>query len=141
VADGLHNFIDGVIIASAYLTSIPVGVVTTFAIALHEIPQEFGDFSVLIHSGMKARRALLFNFLSASAAILGAVGGYLFLSKLSPLVPYAVSVAAGILIYIATADLMPELHKETKPSKMLTQSIVLLGGILIIYAVSGILEH
>ncbi|MBU0762517.1 MAG: ZIP family metal transporter, partial [Candidatus Altiarchaeota archaeon] len=141
VADGLHNFIDGLIVAAAYLTSVQVGVVTTFAIALHEIPQEFGDFAVLLHSGMKTRKALLYNFISATAAIVGAVAGYLLLSEIEPWIPYVISAAAGGFIYIATADLMPELHKETRPSKMFLQSLSIIAGVLVIVVASSILEH
>ncbi len=140
-ADGFHNLIDGVIIAAAYLTSPQTGFVTTIAIALHEIPQEFGDFSVLLHSGMKTKTALTYNFLSASVAIVGALLGYFFLSRIEDLVPYAVSAAAGGLIYIATADLMPELHKETKPAKMLTQSIALVAGVGVIILASEVIAH
>jgi len=134
IADGVHNFIDGIIIAAAYLTSIPLGLTTSVAIALHEIPQEFGDFSVLLHSGMKIRKALAYNFLSATTAIAGAILGFIFLNSLQGWIPYAVALAAGGFVYIATADLMPELHKETKVGKMAVQSIALLAGVLLMAA-------
>ncbi|MFH1402673.1 MAG: ZIP family metal transporter [Candidatus Altiarchaeota archaeon] len=135
VGDGLHNFIDGVIIAAAYMTSVKVGLVTTFAIALHEIPQEFGDFSILLHSGMETRKALTYNFISASTAVLGALAGFVFLSRIESWIPASISVAAGGFIYIATADLMPELHKHTEPGKMILQSLFLLLGVLMLAAV------
>jgi len=141
VGDGFHNFIDGVIIAAAYLSSIPVGVVTTIAIALHEIPQEFGDFSVLLHSGMSGKKALTYNFLSASAAILGSLIGFVFLKNIESLIPYTIAIAAGGFVYIATADLMPELHKETKPGKMILQSLALVLGILVLYAGFTFMPH
>ncbi len=141
VADGFHNFIDGIIITAAYLIDIQLGLVTTLAIALHEIPQEFGDFSVLIHSGMKSRKALAYNFLSASMAILGALTGYIFLSEVQYLIPYAIAFAAGGFIYIATADLMPELHKESAPGKMITQTIALVLGILVLSMAFNALPH
>jgi len=141
IGDGLHNFIDGVIIAAAYLTSVHTGVVTTIAIALHEIPQEFGDFSILIHSGMTSRKALAYNFLSASAAIVGALMGYVFLKSIEAWIPYAVAVAAGGFIYIATADLMPQLHKETDAARLVAQSLALIAGVLVFALLSSITVH
>jgi zinc and cadmium transporter len=141
IGDGFHNFIDGVIIAAAYLTSIRIGLVTTIAIALHEIPQEFGDFSILLHSGMSTRKALAYNFLSATTAILGALTGFIFLSNIQEWIPSTVAVAAGGFIYIATADLMPELHKETSKTKLLTQSIALLAGVIILAAAFQLTPH
>ncbi|MBD3388966.1 MAG: ZIP family metal transporter [Candidatus Altiarchaeales archaeon] len=134
VADGIHNFIDGVIIAAAYMMNVPVGVVTTIAILLHEIPQEFGDFSVLIHSGMETRKALTYNFISATSAVLGALLGYFFLGSLESMIPYALAVAAGGFIYIATADLMPELHKHGSARRMVEQSAALILGVLVLMA-------
>ncbi len=141
LGDGLHNFLDGIIIAAAYLTSIPVGLVTTVAIALHEIPQEFGDFSILLHSGMTTRKALIYNLISASTAIIGAILGFMFLSRIENLIPQAIAIAAGGFIYIATADLMPELHKERDRKKLLTQSLALVAGILLLAAVLQMTPH
>jgi len=140
IGDGLHNLIDGVIIAAAYMTSIEVGALTTIAIALHEIPQEFGDFSVLVHSGMSVRRALAYNFLSASAAIVGAVLGYVFLGGLEGYIPFVVALAAGGFIYIATADLMPELHKERDFERLVKQVTALLAGVVLIYVATSVLH-
>lgn len=141
IGDGFHNFIDGVIISAAYLTSIPVGVVTSIAIVLHEIPQEFGDFSILLHSGMSTRKALLYNFVSAAMAVIGAITGFLFLSRIDAWIPAAIAVAAGGFIYIATADLMPELHKETHRWKLVSQSIALLAGVVIIAGAGLLIPH
>jgi len=138
VGDGVHNFVDGVIIAAAYLTSVKLGLVTTAAIALHEIPQEFGDFSILLHSGMKTRKALAYNFISALAAVVGAVLGYRFLGGIGTWIPAAVAAAAGGFIYIATADLMPELHKDMNPRSMVSQSAALLLGVLVLQAMEGL---
>jgi len=129
----VHNAMDGVTIAAAYIASIPLGVVTTIAISMHEIPREFGDFSVLVHCGMKPRKALYYNFISATTAVLGAVLGFVFLSKIQAWVPYVVSAAAGGFIYVATADLMPELHKENRLPKLLSQSFALIAGVLVLY--------
>ena len=139
VGDGVHNFIDGVVIAAAYLTGLHLGVITTVAMALHEIPQEFGDFSVLIHSGMTPRKALAYNFLSALTAVLGALVGYYALSRIESWIPYVVAMAAGGFIYIATADLIPELHKETKQSKMIQHTVAILFGVLLMYVMLGLL--
>ncbi|HHQ44825.1 MAG TPA: ZIP family metal transporter [Candidatus Altiarchaeales archaeon] len=141
VADGFHNFIDGVIIAAAYLVDVHTGIIATIAIALHEIPQEFGDFSILIHSGMKVKQALTYNFLSATTAIIGAVAGYVFLVKIEALIPYAIAIASGGFIYIATADLMPELHKEASLQKMIGQTIAILLGVIILVLAFHALPH
>lgn len=129
VGDGLHNFIDGLIIASSYLVSIPVGIATTIAVILHEIPQEIGDFGILIHSGFKVPKALLYNFLTAITAVLGAIIS-LYLGNLVGsfnlfLIPFTV----GGFIYIAASDLIPELHKEVKISKSIMQLFGLVLGI------------
>jgi len=139
--DGLHNFIDGVIIAAAYISSVKLGLVTTLVIALHEIPQEFGDFAVLLHSGFNARKALFYNFLSAATAVFGGVLGFLFLPKIEPLIPSVIAMAAGGFIYIATADLMPELHKENQLGRMLQQTVALLAGVILIYGILSLLPH
>ena len=136
IGDGVHNFVDGLIIAAAYLTNPQTGIVTTFAIVLHEIPQEFGDFSILLHSGMKVRKALAYNFLSATTAFAGAIAGYMSFTQIEMLIPYALAAAAGGFIYIATADLMPELHKENKPGMLLAQTIALLAGVLLMTTVA-----
>jgi len=141
LSDGLHNFIDGLIISAAYLTNFEVGLVTTVAIALHEIPQEFGDFSVLLHAGMSTRKALLYNFLSASMAIAGAFVGYVSLGAVESWIPYVLALAAGGFIYIATADLMPELHKETEFTKLFQQVVALFAGVVLIYAAFNVLPH
>ena len=128
VGDGLHNFVDGAIIAAGFLASWEVGVATVVAVAIHEIPQELGDFAIMLKSGLTAKRALLLNFLSALAAIAGAVITLLIGSSESAerfLVPFS----AGAFLYIANADLLPELHKEFETSKSLIQLAALVGGI------------
>jgi zinc and cadmium transporter len=134
--DGVHNFIDGLIIAGSYIASFPVGVATTLAVVFHEIPQEIGDYGVLLHGGFSKNKALLFNFLTALTAILGALLA-LALSTIIPIENFKIlllSFAAGEFIYIAGSDLVPELHKETKPSKSLFQLIAFVFGVLIILA-------
>jgi zinc and cadmium transporter len=129
------------IIAAAYLSSTKLGFITTLVIALHEIPQEFGDFAVLLHAGFNVRKALFYNFLSAATAIVGGIAGFLFLSDIEPLIPPVIALAAGGFVYIATADLMPELHKENQLGRMLQQTVALLAGILLIYCLLSLLPH
>lgn len=129
IGDIAHNFIDGVLIAGSFLASVPLGIATTIAIVLHEIPQEIGDFGVMIYGGLTVPRALIFNFLSATAAIAGAVltlafGSY-FQEKIFFLLPFA----AGGFLYIAGSDLIPELKHETKIAASLGQLAAILLGI------------
>ncbi len=113
VSDGFHNFIDGLIIATSYMVSIEVGIATTIAVILHEIPQEIGDFGVLIHAGYSKWKALWFNFLSGLAAVVGALTAFLLGTLTESIVLMLVPVAAGGFIYIALSDLIPELHGHT----------------------------
>ena len=135
IGDGTHNFIDGLIIAGSYLVSIPVGIATTIAVLLHEIPQEIGDCGVLIHSGYSKGKALFFNFLSALVAMLGAIFVLLVDNSFSNLEIFIVPFAAGGFIYIATADLIPELRKESDDmSKSLLQLFIFVLGIAVMAA-------
>lgn len=111
--DFFHNFIDGVIIALAFLADIKLGFATSVAVILHEIPQEVSDFSILMHGGFSKRRALLFNFLVSLSTIIGALATYALGSTLEPFLPFALALIAGNFIYIAATDLMPELHEST----------------------------
>lgn len=110
-SDGVHNFLDGLIIGASYMVSVPVGIATTIAILLHEIPQEVGDFAILVHAGYSRRRALFLNFLSALTALLGVLLVYVIGMKISILITWLVPFAAGGFIYIAMTDLIPEMHK------------------------------
>lgn len=127
VGDAVHNFIDGVLIAGSFMLSIPVGIATTIAVILHEIPQEMGDFGVLLHSGMKPRRALMFNFLSALTAVAGALI-VLIIGTNIDITGFIIPITIGGFLYIANADLIPELHKETKISQSVMQLISILIG-------------
>jgi zinc and cadmium transporter len=113
VGDGLHNFIDGVLIAAAFLTDFHLGIVTAFAIMAHEIPQEVGNFAVLLHGGFSRSRAFAWNLLSGLTAVLGGLVGWWALRDAMALLPYALAVAAASLLYVAVADLIPGLHKRT----------------------------
>jgi zinc and cadmium transporter len=139
VGDGLHNFLDGIIIAASFLLSIPTGIATTIAIGLHEIPQEFGDFAILVKGGMTKGQALLMNFVSGIFALLGGLLAFFFFSKIENFIPIVVSLAAGGFIYIAAADLFPQLHSQKKDYKRLfIQLISMLIGILLIWWLLGI---
>jgi len=131
--DGLHNFIDGTIIAASFLTSTPLGIASTIAIALHEIPQEIGDFSILLYGGFSKKKALLFNFLSALTAVLGALFVYFFSFIVNGLTAFLLPFAAGGFIYIAACDLIPELHKEKRVHYSLIQLLFLLIGIALMW--------
>lgn len=131
IGDGFHNFIDGLIIAGSYIISIPVGIATTIAVVLHEIPQEIGDFGVLLHGGFTRGRALTLNFLSALLAVAGAVAGLILTGFVENIEVYLVSVAIGGFIYIAGADLIPELHKENHWKRSVIQLIAFILGVAV----------
>lgn len=134
--DGFHNLIDGIIIGVSFLISIPIGIATTIAVILHEIPQEIGDFAVLIHSGYTKRMALWLNFLSALMAIVGLIIALIFGEIVGTFVIWVLPIAAGGFIYIAVADLIPELHKTHKIKYSLLQFLVILIGILSMVALT-----
>jgi zinc and cadmium transporter len=134
--DGFHNFIDGAIIGASFLISIPVGIATTIAVILHEIPQEIGDFAVLIHSGYKAKHALWLNFISALAAILGLIIFFIFGNIIPDIAIWIIPIAAGGFIYIAIADLIPELHKTINIKHSIIQLIIILIGVLSMVALT-----
>lgn len=127
--DTIHNFIDGLIIAASYLISIPVGIATTLAVIFHEIPQEIGDFGSLVYGGYSRAKALLFNFLTAVTAVLGAIIVLTFNINDSAFTEFLIPFAAGGFIYIASSDLIPELHKNTEPKKSVWQLLTFITGI------------
>lgn len=129
--DGVHNLIDGLIIGASYITSIPLGIATTVAVVFHEIPQELGDFSVLVYGGFTKRKALAFNFLTALTAIVGAIVAFVVGSTITGFVPLLIPFAAGNFIYIAGSDLIPELRKDTpEPKKAVLQMSSLVLGVI-----------
>lgn len=129
VGDGAHNFIDGMLIGASYFVSIPLGIATTLAIVLHEIPQEIGNFGVFLHAGLSVKKALLYNFLSAFTAFLGAIFALIAASQIEGFAIILLPITAGGFIYIAGSDLMPELHHETKAKTSLYQFIFVVLGI------------
>jgi zinc and cadmium transporter len=131
--DAVHNFVDGVLIAAAFLTDVHLGIVTALAVAAHEIPQEVGDFAILLHSGFRRGRAFLYNVLSSLTTVIGGVLAYYFLSLAQPLLPYVLAVAASSFIYIAVADLIPGLHRRLEPRATLEQLVLIVAGVVTIY--------
>jgi zinc and cadmium transporter len=132
IGDAVHNAIDGVVIAASFLTSIELGIFVTLSVVLHEIPQEVGDFGVLIKSGYTRKKAMFYNLLSSSSAIVAGVAAYFLLSYIENFLPYALALAAASFLYISLADLIPEMHKETKPKQSLIQFLLILLGVFII---------
>jgi len=128
VGDAFHNFIDGLVIGASYLVSIDIGIATTLAVIFHELPQEIGDFAILIHSGFTKGKALLFNFLSALTAIIGTLIAVWAGARFAGALPVLLALTAGVFIYIATVDLIPELHKELNIKKSLLQLAALVCG-------------
>jgi zinc and cadmium transporter len=134
MGDGVHNFMDGVSIAAAFLVSVPVGIATTLAIMIHEIPQEISDYMVLIHSGLGRKKALLYNLLIGLVAVAGAVITFLLAGITTNLSAYVMPVVAGGFIYMAGTDLIPELHKERKGSSSALQLVFIMLGLGMMYA-------
>ena len=139
--DGVHNFVDGVLIAASFLVSASLGFTTSLAVVFHEIPQELGDFGVLLYGGLGKKKALTYNFLSAITAIIGAVVTYFLASQLQGLAQLLVPFAAGGFLYIAATDLMPELHKRTQMKDSAIQLSTLLAGIALMFAIGILLPH
>ncbi|MDD5005849.1 MAG: ZIP family metal transporter [Candidatus Omnitrophica bacterium] len=131
VGDGIHNFIDGLIIGTSFMVGIKVGIIATLAIVMHEIPQELGDFGILIYGGFSRFKAFFYNFLSALTAVIGTIVGYYFSSKVSDLSSFILPFAAGGFIYIASCDLVPELHKQKNAHKANVSLLFFILGILL----------
>jgi zinc and cadmium transporter len=134
MGDGIHNLIDGMIIATSFQVNISFGLITTLAIILHEIPQEIGDFGVLVYGGLSKLKALFFNFLSALTAIIGVFIGYFLTTSIENFSSVLLPIAAGGFIYIAASDLVPELHKEPNLKKSTLAIITFIFGIILMYA-------
>jgi len=136
VGDTVHNFVDGVMIAAAFLVDLKLGVVTAFAIAAHEVPQELGDFLILRHSGYSNRQAIMLNLLSSLAMLAGALLGYFLLAPLQWILPYMLAIAASGMIYVAVADLIPGLHKRVELIHTGQQALLIGLGIFTVWAAS-----
>jgi zinc and cadmium transporter len=129
IGDTFHNFVDGAVIAAAVMTSVPLGVSTAIAVAAHEIPQEVGDFAILLHAGYSRRRALVLNALSAAAGTAGALLALLALNQLPRMLPYFLALAAASFLYVAMADLIPGLHRGRTDVSSLRQVILVAAGV------------
>ena len=140
VGDSIHNFCDGIIIAAAFLADTQLGLFTSLAIIAHEIPQEVGDYIVLLNAGFSRARALLFNALSGLAAVLGGVFGYFIVGPWEDLFPYLLVVASSSFIYVAVADLLPQLQQRLSLRDTAVQVGWLGGGLALVVAVTGLLH-
>jgi zinc and cadmium transporter len=129
IGDAFHNFVDGFVIAAAFLTSVPLGIAASLAVIAHEIPQEVGDFAILLENGYSKTRALTLNLLSSLTTLPGAVIAYFFLGATREAVPFILALSASSFIYIAIADLVPSLHRQTGIKPALTQLALILAGI------------
>jgi zinc and cadmium transporter len=129
VGDAFHNFTDGVVIAASFLSSIPIGIVASLSIIAHEIPQELGDFAILLNNGYSTKKAFFLNVLSSVSTIPGAVLAYYALGLVRAAIPYAMAISAASFLYIALADLTPELHHNVGVSFSIKQALMLLAGV------------
>lgn len=135
VSDGIHNFIDGLIIAGSFIVGFPVGIVTALVIALHEIPQEIGDFGVLVYGGFKKIKALFLNFATALTVVVGGVVGFFLAGKIEGITIFLLSFAAGHFIYIASSDLIPEIKKKSCTKDSLIHFSIFIAGIGLMLAI------
>jgi zinc and cadmium transporter len=140
IGDTVHNFMDGIVIAATFTVSIPLGMVTTFAVAVHEIPQEIGDFGLLLHKGVSRRKVVLINVFSAFSAFLGAILTFMLGDILKGYIPLFLAVTAGFFIYIASSDLIPEIHHEKRKGFAVIESLLLIIGALVIFISVSLLE-
>ena len=140
IGDSIHNALDGILIAAAFLTSVPLGLVTTLAVAAHEIPHRVGDFALLLHAGMSRPRAMFLNMATGLASVLGGIVAYFGLSKAQDALPYALALAAAGFLYIAVAGLIPGLHRRADPRTSLAQVLLMGMGVGVI-AVAESLTH
>jgi zinc and cadmium transporter len=129
VGDAFHNFVDGAVIAAAVITSVPLGISTAFAVATHEIPQEVGDFAILLHAGYSRTRALLLNVISAAASAAGAVAAFVAFEFVPMMLPYFLALAAASFLYVAMADLIPGLHRGRTDASSMRQILLIAAGV------------
>lgn len=139
--DSIHNFIDGVLLALAFSTSFPLGITSFLAVVFHEIPQEIGDFSILLYGKMKRGKIILYNITTALTSVIGALVAYFYLSGVQNLIGIVLAFIAGSFIYISTSDLIPETRKEIKKGRVTFQIILIILGIFVIWLVGKFLKH
>lgn len=141
IGDGIHNFIDGITIAATYLANPTLGLMTTVAISAHEIPQEIADFSILVHSGLSKKSALIINGLSALTAVMGGILGFYFINSFKAGLPILLAFSAGIFIYISCSDLIPDLHRDYKEQRKWIQALPFVAGIALMYVLMLLLRE
>lgn len=133
IGDTMHNFLDGAVIAATFLVNVPLGIITSLAIFTHEIPQEIGDFGLLLNKGLKRKNIIFLNIISAAFAFLGAIITYLLGDAVKTSIPILISITAGFFIYIASSDLIPEIHNERRKGFAIIESGLLVFGILVVW--------
>jgi len=141
VGNSVHNFCDGIVIAAAFLVEARLGIATTVAIVAHAVPQQVGDFAVLIHSGFSRRRAFTWNMAAGAATLVGALAGYVALAGMQRALPIVLAVASASLLYVAVADLIPSLHRRPEPMETARQVLAIGLGVAIIATMHVMLEH
>lgn len=140
IGDMLHNFTDGMAIAATFLINIPLGIVTSLAVAAHEIPQEIGDFGLMLNKGLERKKVLLTNLFSSLAALAGAILIYLYQGSFEKFLPIILALTAGFFIYIALANLIPEIHNQDNQKVAFWETIMLLLGVIVVYLAISTLE-
>ncbi|MGR9072984.1 MAG: ZIP family metal transporter [Gammaproteobacteria bacterium] len=138
LGDAIHNFVDGILIAAAFLTDVKLGIVTSLAVAAHEIPQEVGDFAILLQSGYSKAKSLFYNIMASFTTVFGGILAYYGLEDLHDILPYFLALAASSFIYIAVADLIPTLHEKTDIRASLQQIVLISAGVLLICSLHGV---
>jgi zinc and cadmium transporter len=133
LGDTMHNFTDGVAIAATFLISVPLGIVTALAVAAHEIPQEIGDFGLMLNKGLKRKRIILINLFSSLAALAGALLTYVYQESIEGYLPVILAVTSGFFIYIALANLVPEIHNRDNQKVAFWETVMLLLGVVVVY--------
>ncbi|MFH1630752.1 MAG: ZIP family metal transporter [Candidatus Aenigmatarchaeota archaeon] len=141
IGDAVHNFIDGIIIAAAFIINIPLGIVTAIAVFMHEVPQEIGNFAILLYGGMKRKKIIVINLITAALALAGAVATFFLAPMIEPYLPILISFAAGGFLYIALGDLIPETHKTQCRKHIAYHTILLFVGIFLMYAAIHLIGH
>ncbi len=140
IGDSVHNFIDGVVIAATFLVSVPLGIITTLAVAAHEIPQEIGDFGILLHKGLKKKKIILVNIGSALTAVIGALISFWVGERIENALPILLAITAGFFIYIASSDLIPEIHHENRRGFAVIETALMFLGVGVVWIFITLLE-
>ncbi len=141
VGDFVHNFIDGMIIAASFFVNFQVGIASSIAVAFHELPQEMGDFGILVYAGFKPRLSLIYNYAAAFAVVIGAIFASLFLETVEPLSGLLISFSAGAFFYLSASELVPEMSKEKNNLKAVVQVFIFILGVILIYSLGLFFHH